>query len=99
MRIRRLLALFLLIAALPVLARPARTALHHPKVIQARFMPTSNLKKRAAMKPNVDIYVYRRSYTPGEKVQMRLSGFNVPPSSSPPTGWTWGRSCRAARHS
>ena len=30
------------------------------------------------MKPNVDIYVYRRCYTPGEKVQMRLSGFNVP---------------------
>ncbi len=25
-------------------------------------------------KPNLDIYVYRRSYTPGEKVQIRLSG-------------------------
>lgn len=29
------------------------------------------------MKPNLDIYVYRRSYTPGEKVEMRLSAFNL----------------------
>ncbi len=32
---------------------------------------------RAIHKPNVDIYVYRRSYTPAEKVQVRLSTYNV----------------------
>src|SRR6185437_15381016 len=37
----------------------------------------SNPAKRKAMKPNLALYVYRRCYTPGEKVQMRLSGFNV----------------------
>jgi uncharacterized protein YfaS (alpha-2-macroglobulin family) len=30
-----------------------------------------------ALKPNLAIYVYRRCFTPGEKVEMRLSGFNV----------------------
>ncbi|MBV9851043.1 MAG: hypothetical protein JO250_15340, partial [Armatimonadetes bacterium] len=86
MRTCRLLVVLLLLAALPALARPAMHRMHtsrphpaaQPKVIRARFVPPSNPKKRAAMKPNVDIYVYRRSYTPGEKVQMRLSGFNVP---------------------
>jgi len=28
-------------------------------------------------KPNLDIYVYRRSYVPGEKVQIRLSAYNI----------------------
>ncbi len=32
---------------------------------------------RAIHKPNVDVYVYRRSYTPTEKVQVRLSAYNV----------------------
>jgi uncharacterized protein YfaS (alpha-2-macroglobulin family) len=40
--------------------------------------PSTNSAKRKAMKPNLDLYVYRRCYAPGEKVQMRLSGFNVP---------------------
>ncbi len=28
-------------------------------------------------KPNLDIYAYRRAYVPGEKVQVRLSAYNV----------------------
>ncbi|BDI29589.1 hypothetical protein CCAX7_16400 [Capsulimonas corticalis] len=38
----------------------------------------ANPLKAKAMKPNIDLYVYRRSYTPGEPAQMRLSGFNTP---------------------
>src|SRR5438067_9566033 len=49
----------------PILALPAPPA------------PPSNPAKRKAMKPNLAIYAYRRCCTPGEKVQMRLSGFNV----------------------
>lgn len=58
-----LLALFVLLS--PALARSIHAA-------------SSNPAKRKAMRPNLDLYVYRRCYTPGEKVQMRLSGFNVP---------------------
>ncbi len=31
-----------------------------------------------ATKPNLDIFTYRRSYVPGEKVQVRLSVYNTP---------------------
>ena len=31
----------------------------------------------AVAKPNLDLYVYRRSYTPAEKVQVRLSSYNL----------------------
>src|SRR5690348_2147607 len=30
-----------------------------------------------AHKPNIDIYLYRRSYTPEEKISLRLSGYNT----------------------
>src|SRR5260370_6436186 len=56
--------------ALPVLAPPAPAHRAHPA-------PPSNPAKRQALRPNLDLYVYRRCCTPGEKVQMRLSGFNV----------------------
>src|SRR5467141_2218918 len=42
---------------------------------RAHAAPPSNPAKRQAMRPNLDLY--RRCCTPGEKVQMRLSGFNV----------------------
>src|SRR5438067_8582866 len=59
--------LFALLALVsPTLAYPACAA-----------AATSNSAKLKAMKPNLAIYAYRRCYTPGEKVQMRLSGFNV----------------------
>src|SRR5436190_23791756 len=59
--------LFALLALVsPTLAYPACAA-----------AATSNSAKLKAMKPNLAIYVYRRCCTPGEKVQMRLSGFNV----------------------
>ena len=32
---------------------------------------------KVVTKPNLDVYVYRRSYTPGEKVQVRLSTYNI----------------------
>src|SRR5438128_352671 len=57
--------------ALLVLASPARAQ-------RGPLAPPSNPAKRKAVKPNLDLYVYRRCFTPGEKVQMRLSGFNVP---------------------
>ena len=30
-----------------------------------------------ATRPNLDVYVYRRAYVPGEKVQVRLSAYNI----------------------
>ncbi len=30
-----------------------------------------------ASKPNLDVYIYRRAYVPGEKVQVRLSAYNI----------------------
>ncbi len=42
-------------------------------------LPTLAAPKRPTVvaKPNLDLYVYRRSYTPGEKVQVRLSSYNL----------------------
>jgi uncharacterized protein YfaS (alpha-2-macroglobulin family) len=42
-------------------------------------LPTFAAPKQPAVvaKPNLDLYVYRRSYAPGEKVQVRLSGYNL----------------------
>ncbi len=42
-------------------------------------LPMLAAPKRPAVvaKPNLDLYVYRRSYTPGEKVQVRLSSYNL----------------------
>ena len=42
-------------------------------------LPTFAAPARPAVvaKPNLDLYVYRRSYTPGEKVQVRLSSYNL----------------------
>lgn len=42
-------------------------------------LPTFAAPARPAVvaKPNLELYVYRRSYTPGEQVQVRLSGYNV----------------------
>ena len=54
---------FLLLLTLPLAAAPQR--------------PASPARAKAAAKPNLDVYVYRRSYTPAEKVQVRLSTYNV----------------------
>ena len=42
-------------------------------------LPMFAAPKRPAVvaKPNLDVYVYRRSYAPGEKVQVRLSAYNL----------------------
>ena len=42
-------------------------------------VPTLAAPARPAVvaKPNLDVYAYRRSYTPGEKVQVRLSSYNL----------------------
>ncbi len=34
-------------------------------------------RPKVVTKPNLDLYFYRRSYTPGEKVQVRLSSYNL----------------------
>src|SRR5947207_3393640 len=69
---RRPLVLF----ALLVLASPARARSVPPAAPPLRsFFAVP--AKRKEMKPNLSLYVYRRCCTPGEKVQMRLSGFNV----------------------
>ena len=67
----------------PSPARPKAASAHFnrkstvlPK--QTDVSPKANPLKKTAMKPNIDLYIYRRSYTPGEPAQMRLSGFNVP---------------------
>lgn len=41
------------------------------------FAQAGNPNKRAAMKPNLDLYVYRRCYMPQEQIQINFSGFNV----------------------
>ena len=35
------------------------------------------LPPKVVTKPNLDVYVYRRSYVPSEKVQVRLSTYNI----------------------
>jgi uncharacterized protein YfaS (alpha-2-macroglobulin family) len=60
----------LLLMVLVIIAVPASAQ-------RAAYAPYSNPNKVAAMKPNLDLYVYRRCYTPSEKIQLNLSGFNV----------------------
>ncbi|MEO7718015.1 MAG: alpha-2-macroglobulin family protein [Capsulimonas sp.] len=92
--LRLLFALIFFIAAFSATARTIKHSATHarpkqaigsaklkPAPITAKQINTAapvNPLKKAAMKPNIDLYVYRRSYTPGEPAQMRLSGFNVP---------------------
>lgn len=61
----RFFALTLLLL-LPALATPGRAA---------GAMPDA--ARRAALRPAVDVSLYRRSFTPDERPVLRLSGFNV----------------------
>ena len=38
----------------------------------------TNPNKAKALKPNLDLYVYRRCFAPNETVQINLSAFNAP---------------------
>lgn len=60
--IRTAFALCLFCVLLSLSARPTFATPAQPAVVT---------------KPNLDLYVYRRSYTPGEKVQVRLSSYNL----------------------
>ena len=54
----------------------ALTALLFFLLTQAPAFAASAAQHKAG-KPNLDIYAYRRSYVPGEKVQVRLSAYNT----------------------
>jgi len=58
--------LFVLLCLL--LLTPARAAAPQPHVG----------RPNRVSRPNLDIYAYRRAYAPGEKVQVRLSAYNIP---------------------
>ncbi len=68
----------LLVAALcPIaLCRSARLLVNREQHVQVTG--AANPNKIKALKPNLDLYVYRRCFSPGEAVQVNLSTFNAP---------------------
>jgi hypothetical protein len=57
-------------------ARHPRPAVN-PATAVSPAQPATNPLKKKAMRPNIDVYVYRRCYAPTEKIELNVSVFNV----------------------